>query len=146
MAYSAKVVDYNENPRNVGTLDKNSQDVGTGLVGAPSCGDVMCLQIEVVEGRVLDAKFKAFGCGSAIAASSRATEMIIGKTLNELIEMAESINSAIVADLALPPVKYHCSVLARSAILAAIKDYFAKNPTIADGYLNLNVKTDDSHS
>src|SRR6476469_3335671 len=113
MAYSNKVIDHYENPRNVGTLDKNAEDVGTGLVGAPACGDVMRLQIKVGDdGRIADAKFKTFGCGSAIASSSLATEWLKGKTLDE----AEAIkNTQIVEELNLPPVKIHCSVLAEDA-------------------------------
>jgi nitrogen fixation NifU-like protein len=125
MAYSTKVIDHYENPRNVGTLDKSDETVGTGLVGAPACGDVMRLQIKVNEqGVIEDAKFKTFGCGSAIASSSLATEWIKGKTVEE----AEAIkNSQIVEELNLPPVKIHCSVLAEDAIKAAIADYKAKN-------------------
>ncbi|MFO0664684.1 MAG: Fe-S cluster assembly scaffold IscU [Polyangiaceae bacterium] len=124
MAYSDKVIEHAENPKNVGTLDKNDAAVGTGLVGAPACGDVMRLQIKVGEGGVIeDAKFKTFGCGSAIASSSLATEWIKGKTITE----AEAIkNSEIVEELNLPPVKIHCSVLAEDAIKAAIADYRAK--------------------
>jgi Fe-S cluster assembly scaffold IscU len=123
MAYSDKVIDHYENPRNVGTLDKNADDVGTGLVGAPACGDVMRLQIKVEEGKIVDAKFKTFGCGSAIASSSLATEWLKGKSLDE----AEQIqNTAIVEELNLPPVKIHCSVLAEDAIKSAIADYRAK--------------------
>jgi nitrogen fixation NifU-like protein len=124
MAYSEKVVDHAENPRNVGTLDKEDPNVGTGLVGAPACGDVMRLQIKVGEGGVIeDAKFKTFGCGSAIASSSLATEWLKGKTVAE----AEAIkNVDIVNELNLPPVKIHCSVLAEDAIKAAIADYRAK--------------------
>lgn len=124
MAYSSKVLDHTENPRNVGTLDKDDPNVGTGLVGAPACGDVMRLQIKVnEEGLIEDAKFKTFGCGSAIAASSLATEWIKGKTLDQ----AESIkNSEIVEELNLPPVKIHCSVLAEDAIKSAIADYRRK--------------------
>jgi nitrogen fixation NifU-like protein len=123
MAYSEKVIEHYENPRNVGSLDKSEDDVGTGLVGAPACGDVMKLQIRVVDGRIADAKFKTFGCGSAIASSSLATEMIKGMTLEE----AEAIkNTQIVAELNLPPVKIHCSVLAEDAIKAAIDDYRKK--------------------
>lgn len=120
MAYSDKVVDHFEHPRNVGSLDKNAANVGTGIVGAPECGDVMKLQIQVDENdRIVDAKFKTFGCGSAIASSSLATEWVKGKTLAE----AEQIkNTDIVKELALPPVKIHCSVLAEDAIRAAIKD------------------------
>ena len=126
MAYSEKLLDHFKNPKNVGTLDKSKPNVGTGLVGAPECGDVMRLQIEVDEekGIIKDAKFKTFGCGSAIASSSLATEWLKGKTLDE----AASIdNMAIVEELALPPVKIHCSVLAEDAIKSAIKDYKEKN-------------------
>ena len=127
MAYSEKVLDHYENPRNVGILDKNSLDVGTGLVGAPACGDVMKLQIEVHEGIITDAKFKTYGCGSAIASSSLVTELLKGKTLDE----AQAIkNSHIAEELALPPVKIHCSVLAEDAIKSAIADYRKKNETI----------------
>jgi nitrogen fixation NifU-like protein len=124
MAYSNKVIEHYENPRNVGTLDKADPNVGTGLVGAPACGDVMRLQIRVNErGVIEDAKFKTFGCGSAIASSSLATEWIKGKTVDE----AESIrNSQIVEELNLPPVKIHCSVLAEDAIKSAIADYRKK--------------------
>lgn len=126
MAYSEKVLDHFKQPRNVGSLDKDAKNVGTGLVGAPECGDVMRLQIEVDEstGMIRDAKFKTFGCGSAIASSSLATEWLKGKTLDE----AEKIdNMDIVEELALPPVKIHCSVLAEDAIKAAISDYRTKN-------------------
>ena len=123
MSYSEKVLDHYENPRNVGTLAKDDDDVGTGLVGAPACGDVMKLQIRVKDGVIEDARFKTFGCGSAIASSSLATEMIKGMTL----EQAGSItNTQIVAELNLPPVKIHCSVLAEDAIKAAIEDYKKK--------------------
>jgi nitrogen fixation NifU-like protein len=124
MAYSEKVVQHAENPKNVGTLDKSDPNVGTGLVGAPACGDVMRLQIKVSDDGVIeDAKFKTFGCGSAIASSSLATEWIKGKTLEE----AEAIkNSQIVEELNLPPVKIHCSVLAEDAIKSAIEDYRKK--------------------
>jgi|TARA_R110001592_G_scaffold354855_1_gene654855 nitrogen fixation NifU-like protein len=119
MAYSQKVLDHYENPRNVGSFDKSDPNVGTGMVGAPACGDVMKLQIKVDNDVITDAKFKTYGCGSAIAASSLVTEMLIGKTLKE----AEHIkNTDIVEELALPPVKIHCSVLAEDAIKAAIKD------------------------
>jgi Fe-S cluster assembly scaffold IscU len=126
MAYSDKVQEHYNNPRNVGTLDKNSSTVGTGLVGAPECGDVMRLQIEVdnATGIIKDAKFKTFGCGSAIASSSVATEWLKGKSIDEAITID---NMAIVEELALPPVKIHCSVLAEDAIKAAINDYRAKN-------------------
>ena len=125
MAYNDKVIDHYEHPRNVGTLDKDSSDVGTGLVGAPACGDVMKLQIKVgVDGLIEDAKFKTFGCGSAIASSSLVTEWVKGKTLDE----AEKIrNTEIAKHLALPPVKIHCSVLAEDAIKAAIADYRSKS-------------------
>jgi nitrogen fixation NifU-like protein len=124
MAYSEKVIDHAENPRNVGTLDKSDPNVGTGLVGAPACGDVMRLQIKVSEGGVIeDAKFKTFGCGSAIASSSLATEWLKGRT----IDQAEAIkNVDIVNELNLPPVKIHCSVLAEDAIKSAIEDYRKK--------------------
>jgi len=124
MAYSDKVIDHYENPRNVGSLDKESDNVGTGLVGAPACGDVMRLQIQVSdEGVIEDAKFKTFGCGSAIASSSLATEWIKGKRIDE----AEAIrNTDIVEELNLPPVKIHCSVLAEDAIKSAIADFRAK--------------------
>jgi nitrogen fixation protein NifU and related proteins len=124
MAYSEKVIQHTENPQNVGTLDKNDPTVGTGLVGAPACGDVMRLQIKVGQGGVIeDAKFKTFGCGSAIASSSLATEWLRGKTLDQ----AEAIkNSDIVEELDLPPVKIHCSVLAEDAIKSAIADYRKK--------------------
>jgi nitrogen fixation NifU-like protein len=124
MAYSDKVIDHYENPRNVGTLDKESTNVGTGLVGAPACGDVMRLQIEVKDDKIVDAKFKTFGCGSAIASSSLATEMLKGKTLDEAKEIK---NQSIVEELALPPVKIHCSILAEEAIRSAIDDYKEKN-------------------
>ena len=126
MAYSEKVMEHFHNPRNVGTLDKSNKNVGTGLVGAPECGDVMRLQIEVDEesGMIKDAKFKTFGCGSAIASSSLATEWLKGKSLDEAMKID---NMDIVEELALPPVKIHCSVLAEDAIKAAIKDYQQKN-------------------
>ena len=123
MAYSEKLIEHFKHPKNVGTLDKSSKNVGTGLVGAPECGDVMRLQIEVEDGKIVDAKFKTFGCGSAIASSSLATEWIKGKTVDE----AASIdNMDIVEELALPPVKIHCSVLAEDAIKSAIEDYKKK--------------------
>ena len=124
MAYSDKVLDHYENPRNVGSLDKDDPNVGTGMVGAPACGDVMKLQIKLGENGIIeDAKFKTYGCGSAIASSSLVTEMLKGKTLDE----AESIkNSAIAEELALPPVKIHCSVLAEDAIKAAVEDLKSK--------------------
>ena len=125
MAYSEKVIDHYQNPKNVGTLDKASKNVGTGLVGAPECGDVMRLQIEVDDsGMISDAKFKTFGCGSAIASSSLATEWLKGKTVDQALEID---NMAIVEELNLPPVKIHCSVLAEDAIKAAINDYRVKN-------------------
>jgi len=124
MAYSDKVIDHYENPRNVGTFGKEEDDVGTGLVGAPACGDVMRLQIKVKDGRIEDAKFKTFGCGSAIASSSLATEMIKGMTLDQAAEIK---NTHIVEELNLPPVKIHCSVLAEDAIKAAIEDYKKKH-------------------
>src|SRR6185437_1229865 len=130
MAYSDKVIDHYNNPRNVGTLDKSSGEVGTGLVGAPECGDVMRLQIRVnPETQVIEeAKFRTFGCGSAIASSSLATEWVKGKTVNEALEIK---NTDIVKELALPPVKIHCSVLAEDAIRAAIGDWKKKN--VAEG-------------
>ena len=124
MAYSDKVLDHYQNPRNVGSLDKDAEDVGTGVVGAPECGDVMKLQIEIEGDRIVDAKFKTFGCGSAIASSSLATEWVKGKTLSEALQIQ---NTQIVEELALPPVKIHCSVLAEDAIKAAIADVQAKN-------------------
>jgi nitrogen fixation protein NifU and related proteins len=124
MAYSDKVIEHYENPRNVGTFAKDEDDVGTGLVGAPACGDVMRLQIKVKDGRIEDAKFKTFGCGSAIASSSLATEMIKGMTLDQAAEIK---NTQIVQELNLPPVKIHCSVLAEDAIKAAIDDYKKKH-------------------
>jgi nitrogen fixation NifU-like protein len=125
MAYSEKVIDHYTNPRNIGTLDKSSAQVGTGLVGAPECGDVMRLQIQVSENGVIEeAKFKTFGCGSAIASSSLATEWLKGKTIDQALEID---NMEIVEELALPPVKIHCSVLAEDAIKAAINDYRVKN-------------------
>ncbi|HUK57238.1 MAG TPA: Fe-S cluster assembly scaffold IscU [Nitrospiria bacterium] len=123
MAYSNKVIDHYNNPRNMGSFPKEEKEVGTGIVGAPECGDVMKLQIKVESGRIVDAKFKTFGCGSAIASSSLATEWMKGKTLDE----AEKIkNTEIVQELSLPPVKIHCSVLAEDAIKAAIADYRKK--------------------
>jgi nitrogen fixation NifU-like protein len=120
MAYSDKVIDHYENPRNVGSFEKDDPTVGTGMVGAPACGDVMKLQIKVEDGIITDARFKTYGCGSAIASSSLVTEWIKGKTL----EQAGSIkNSEIAEELALPPVKIHCSILAEDAIKAAVKDY-----------------------
>ena len=124
MAYSNKVIEHYENPRNVGSLDKNDPTVGTGLVGAPACGDVMKLQIRVKDGVIEDARFKTFGCGSAIASSSLATEMIKGKTLDQAMSIR---NTQIAEELALPPVKIHCSILAEDAIKAAVADYKAKH-------------------
>ncbi|MCO6495026.1 MAG: Fe-S cluster assembly scaffold IscU [Bacteroidetes bacterium] len=126
MAYSDKVIDHYTNPRNIGTLDKNSKSVGTGLVGAPECGDVMRLQIQVDEetGIIQDAKFKTFGCGSAIASSSLATEWLKGKTVDEALSID---NMDIVEELSLPPVKIHCSVLAEDAIKGAVNDYRIKH-------------------
>jgi nitrogen fixation protein NifU and related proteins len=125
MAYSDKVIDHYQNPKNVGTLDKGKKNVGTGLVGAPECGDVMRLQIEVDDaGLITDAKFKTFGCGSAIASSSLATEWLKGKSVDEALKID---NMDIVEELSLPPVKIHCSVLAEDAIKAAINDYRIKN-------------------
>jgi nitrogen fixation NifU-like protein len=123
MAYSEKVIDHYENPRNVGSLDKNDENVGTGLVGAPACGDVMKLQIKIEDGIIQDAKFKTFGCGSAIASSSLVTEWVKGMTIDQAMELK---NSQIAEELNLPPVKIHCSVLAEDAIKAAIADYKAK--------------------
>ena len=125
MAYSDKVIDHYENPRNVGSFDKNDPEVGTGMVGAPACGDVMKLQIKVnEEGIITDAKFKTYGCGSAIASSSLATEWLKGRSLQQAQEIK---NSDIATELALPPVKIHCSILAEDAIKAAITDYKAKH-------------------
>ncbi len=126
MAYSEKVLDHYENPRNVGAMDKAADNVGTGMVGAPACGDVMRLQIEVNDdGIIEDAKFKTYGCGSAIASSSLVTEWVKGKTLDEAQQIK---NSEIAEELALPPVKIHCSVLAEDAIKAAVDDYRKKRP------------------
>ena len=126
MAYSDKVIEHYEKPHNVGSLDSGSSRVGTGLVGAPECGDVMKLQIEVDDNqKIVDAKFKTFGCGSAIASSSLATEWVKGKTVDEASMIQ---NTEIVKELSLPPVKIHCSVLAEDAIKAAIKDYQSKQP------------------
>lgn len=130
MAYGEKVLDHYENPRNVGTLDKEDTSVGTGMVGAPACGDVMKLQIQVGENGVIeDAKFKTYGCGSAIASSSLLTEWVKGKTLDEASQIK---NSDIAEELALPPVKIHCSVLAEDAIRAAITDYQGKQETVKE--------------
>jgi len=125
MAYSDKVLDHYQNPRNVGSLDKDADNVGTGVVGAPECGDVMKLQIQVSdEGQIVDAKFKTYGCGSAIASSSLATEWLKGTSIDAAAEIK---NTQIVEELSLPPVKIHCSVLAEDAIKAAIEDYKRKN-------------------
>lgn len=129
MAYSEKVIDHYENPRNVGNFDKTDEDVGTGMVGAPACGDVMKLQIKVnpATGIIEDAKFKTYGCGSAIASSSLVTEWVKGKTLDEAGKIK---NTQIAEELALPPVKIHCSILAEDAIKAAISDYLNKKGTV----------------
>ena len=124
MAYSEKVVEHYENPRNVGSFAKDDPDVGTGMVGAPACGDVMKLQIKVQDGIITDARFKTYGCGSAIASSSLVTEWVKGKTLDQAAALK---NSEIAEELALPPVKIHCSILASDAIAAAIKDYKEKH-------------------
>jgi nitrogen fixation NifU-like protein len=126
MAYSEKVVDHYENPRNVGSFDKSDTDIGTGMVGAPACGDVMKLQIKVVDGIITDAKFKTYGCWSAIASSSLITEMVKGMTLDNASQIK---NSEIAEELALPPVKIHCSILAEDAIKAAVEDYRKKHDT-----------------
>jgi nitrogen fixation protein NifU and related proteins len=125
MAYSDKVIDHYENPRNVGKMDAGDVNVGTGMVGAPACGDVMKLQIRVQDGIIQDAKFKTYGCGSAIASSSLVTEWVKGKTLDAAMEIK---NTDIAQELALPPVKIHCSILAEDAIKAAIEDYKKKHP------------------
>jgi nitrogen fixation NifU-like protein len=125
MAYSEKVIDHYENPRNVGSLDKDDEAVGTGIVGAPACGDVMKLQIKVEDGVIKDARFKTYGCGSAIASSSLVTEWVKGMKIEDAMEIQ---NSQIAEELSLPPVKIHCSVLAEDAIKAAIRDYQAKRP------------------
>ncbi|MCK6526670.1 Fe-S cluster assembly scaffold IscU [Myxococcota bacterium] len=130
MAYSDKVIDHYNNPRNVGSFKKEEDDVGTGVVGAPECGDVMKLQIKVEGERIVDARFKTFGCGSAIASSSLATEMMKGRTLDEALGIK---NSDIVEELSLPPVKIHCSVLAEDAIKAAVADYKARKAQQAQG-------------
>jgi nitrogen fixation NifU-like protein len=124
MAYSKEVLDHYNNPKNVGSFSKDDENVGTGLVGAPECGDVMKLQIKVENDKIVDAKFKTFGCGSAIASSSLATEWVKGKTIDEAFEIK---NTEIVEELALPPVKIHCSVLAEDAIKAAIENYRERN-------------------
>jgi nitrogen fixation NifU-like protein len=127
MSYSQKVIDHYENPRNVGTLDKNDPAVGTGMVGAPACGDVMKLQIKVEDGIITDARFKTYGCGSAIASSSLVTEWVKGRTLEEAGQLK---NTEIAQELALPPVKIHCSILAEDAIKAAIEDYRKKSSSV----------------
>ena len=124
MAYSDKVIDHYENPRNVGSFAKDEENIGTGLVGAPACGDLMKLQIKVEKGIITDAKFKTYGCGSAIASSSLVTEWVKGKTLDEAGKIT---NSRIAEELALPPVKIHCSILAEDAIKAAVNDYRNRN-------------------
>jgi nitrogen fixation NifU-like protein len=129
MAYSDKVIDHYNEPRNVGSFGKTEDGVGTGLVGAPECGDVMKLQIKVEDNRIVDAKFKTFGCGSAIASSSLATEWVKGKTIDEALAIK---NTEIVEELSLPPVKIHCSVLAEDAIKAAIKDYKVRQEDAGD--------------
>lgn len=130
MAYSQQVIDHYENPRNVGSFDKNDEDVGTGMVGAPACGDVMKLQIRVNDkGIITDAKFKTYGCGSAIASSSLVTEWVRGKTLDQAMEIK---NTQIAEELSLPPVKIHCSILAEDAIKAAIEDYRKKHEVSMD--------------
>ncbi|MBB1162366.1 Fe-S cluster assembly scaffold IscU [Aquariibacter albus] len=131
MAYSDKVIDHYENPRNVGSFAKSDEDVGTGMVGAPACGDVMKLQIKVnpETGRIEDAKFKTYGCGSAIASSSLVTEWVKGKSLDEALTIK---NTQIAEELALPPVKIHCSILAEDAIKAAVDDYKARHPSKAE--------------
>ena len=124
MAYSQQVIDHYENPRNVGSFDKSDTDIGTGMVGAPACGDVMKLQIKVENGIIKDARFKTYGCGSAIASSSLITEWVKGKTLDEAATIK---NSEIAEELSLPPVKIHCSILAEDAIKAAVADYKSKH-------------------
>ena len=128
MSYSEKVLDHYENPRNVGSFDKDTDNIGTGMVGAPACGDVMKLQIKVEKGIITDAKFKTYGCGSAIASSSLVTEWVKGKTLDEARKIS---NSRIAEELALPPVKIHCSILAEDAIKAAIEDYRKKHVQVS---------------
>ena len=131
MAYSQQVVDHYENPRNVGSFAKDDPDVGTGMVGAPACGDVMKLQIRVEDGVITDAKFKTYGCGSAIASSSLVTEWVKGKTLDEAAALK---NSQIAEELALPPVKIHCSILAEDAIKAAVEDYKKRHENTTQSY------------
>jgi nitrogen fixation NifU-like protein len=127
MAYSDKVIDHYEHPRNVGSFDKNDNSIGTGMVGAPACGDVMKLQIKVVDGIIQDAKFKTYGCGSAIASSSLVTEWVKGRTLDQAAAIK---NSEIASELALPPVKIHCSILAEDAIKAAVADYRSRHDLV----------------
>jgi nitrogen fixation NifU-like protein len=127
MAYSNQVIDHYENPRNVGSFSKDDADIGTGMVGAPACGDVMKLQIKVVDGVITDARFKTYGCGSAIASSSLVTEWVKGRTLDEAAAIK---NSEIASELALPPVKIHCSILAEDAIKAAVMDYKSRHDLI----------------
>lgn len=139
MAYSDKVLDHYENPRNVGSFDKGDDDVGTGMVGAPACGDVMKLQIKVIDGIITDAKFKTYGCGSAIASSSLVTEWVKGKTLDQAATIR---NTEIAQELALPPVKIHCSILAEDAIKAAITDYRSKHDTTNQAVAGPHTTTD----
>lgn len=135
MAYSEKVIDHYENPRNVGSFDRSDSAVGTGMVGAPACGDVMKLQIRVSEqGVIEDARFKTYGCGSAIASSSLVTEWIKGKTLDQALAIR---NTQIAEELALPPVKIHCSILAEDAIKAAVADYRARHPSAGEGAVQI---------
>ena len=141
MAYSEKVIDHYNEPRNVGSFEKSDDQVGTGLVGAPECGDVMKLQIKVENEKIVDAKFKTFGCGSAIASSSLATEWVKGKTLDEALAIQ---NTEIVEELSLPPVKIHCSVLAEDAIKAAIQDYRKRQETSSEPTFCLIVFAGDS--
>ena len=132
MAYSEKLLDHYEHPRNVGSMDKDAAEVGTGMVGAPACGDVMKLQIKVgKDGVIEDAKFKTYGCGSAIASSSLVTEWVKGKTLDQALDIK---NTQIAEELALPPVKIHCSILAEDAIKAAVADYRTKHDVAGEGY------------
>tara|TARA_R110000824_G_scaffold98131_3_gene234242 strand:+ start:6547 stop:6954 length:408 start_codon:yes stop_codon:yes gene_type:complete len=135
MAYSSKVLDHYENPRNVGSMDKTNPNVGTGMVGAPACGDVMKLQIKVEDGIITDAKFKTYGCGSAIASSSLVTEWVKGRTVDEAVEIK---NAEIATELALPPVKIHCSILAEDAIKAAVENYKNKSNQIKVNIEKLN--------
>lgn len=139
MAYSDKVIEHYENPRNVGSLDKNDEGVGTGIVGAPACGDVMKLQIKVEDGVITDAKFKTYGCGSAIASSSLVTEWVKGMNMDDAAKIE---NSQIAEELSLPPVKIHCSVLAEHAIKAAIKDYQDKHGVTASDAAGASAEQD----